>query len=144
MFDLPDALAPGESRAYRYEVRVLRGGRWIVEGLSETASEAKDRARRFLAQGTCDEVKVLRHRLRGGGQSVSSEILHQRRGAGRKRPVKLTGDPARANHCRALGDFARWETRRFLATLLQDHCREHGLTPSEILFDWRHGRRLLD
>lgn len=145
MFDAHHEPASGETRSYRYEILLCREGRWTVESLMDSPAEAKARARALLARGACDEVKVLRHRARRGGQSVSSEILHETRPAKSARPGRrLSAGAEPAEGCRTLHDFSGWESRRFLATLFQDYLSHHALIPSELIFDWRHGRRLFD
>ena len=145
MFEAFEEPAPGESRAYRYEVMTLSDGRWLVDCVMESAAEAKARARALLARGGCDEVKVLRHRLRRGGLSVSSAVLHQARPEPVRKPGRrLSGDAGTALGCQTLEDLSGWESRRFLSTLLRDYLTHHALLPSELLFDWRHGKRILD
>ena len=130
--------------SYRYEVMLRREGRWIIDGLIDDEAAAKARAEALINARACDEVKVTRQRLRQSGGGFTSEVLHLKaRGKGGK-AFALTGDPAKAPPCKEVEDLYRWETRRFLASLLRGYLQHHALIPSELLFHWRHAKALME
>ena len=145
MFEAHKEPAPGQDREYCYEIMVLAQGRWSVDCVMESAAEARGRAQALLARGAGDEIRVLRHRMRRGGQSVTSTIFHEKRPASQAKPGRrISGDAAQALGCQSLAEFSGWQNRRFLATLLRDYLTHHGLLSSELLFDWRRAKRLLN
>lgn len=134
----------GPSGDYRFEVMVCRDGRWTIDGVMSDEAGARSRAQALVNSRACQEVKVTRQLLRGGQESFSSEILHLKVKDKGSKTFALSGDPAKAPICKGVEDFYRWETRRFIASLLRGYLQHHAIIPSELLFNWRHAKALLE
>ena len=136
--------APGPIGVYKHEVLVRRDGRWTIDCVVDDVAEARNRAEELVNSGSCQEAKVMRWRQQAGREGFSSELLHLQARKKTEKAYALAGDPTKAPACVAVGDLFRWQTRRFLAVLLRRYLQENNLIPSELLFDWRHAKRLLD
>ena len=144
MFGPGDRERPTASHAYGYEVTWCEAGRWIIDSELALKSEAVARARFLLSQGQGDAVKVVRYRAGPGGTLVTTEVLNERRHAAKAPTFQLTGDIETAPACRTLVDLDSLAARMALGALFRRNLTEQEITPSELLYDWRHLRRLLN
>ncbi len=131
-------------RSYSFEILLQSQGRWTIDCLMDHESEAVQRARALLAQGRCEAVKVVRHRSGPGGTLVERELLHERRPAAKDKAFRMPAEPDAAPPCESLDELRDLAGRMTLATLFRRSLVEQQITPSELLHDWRHLRRLHD
>lgn len=135
---------PVAARSYSYEVSWHEDGRWQIDSLLEDETEAVGRARMLLAQGRGEEVKVVCYRSSSSGTQVTSELLRERRSAGKTLGFRMTGDIDQAPPCETLAELRGLESRMTIAALFRRSLSEWQITPSELICDWRYLRRLSD
>ena len=131
------------SSSRRYEVAARRGGRWLIDCLAQSESEARARAEELYRDEAIEAVRVVRARFGHDGTSFKSVLLEQERPKRQgQAPVRIAAAPAAAAWCETLGDLYGRESRHAIARLLRNFLDRYGITPTELLHHHRYMRLL--
>ena len=131
------------SSSKRYEVAARRGGRWLIDCLARSESEARARADELYRDETIEAVRVVRARFGHDGTSFESVLLEQERPKRQGAPqVRIAAAPGEAAWCETLDDFYGRASRRAIARLLRNFLDRYGITPTELLHHHRYMRML--
>jgi len=125
------------------EVQVMKQGRWITEATRDNEAGARQLLPKFLADKSCDGVRLVRSSLNRDGSSNETVIFEQKQGANRG-PVRINHIESAPPRCDKPRDYFGLESRmtinRIFRTYLEDVC----LTPAELLHSRKELQRIQD
>jgi hypothetical protein len=130
-------------RVFRYEVLAFADKRWLIDSVIEGEAPAIARARELLDAAKADEVKVVRQRtMSTTGFTTESTIFQEARAKEKKGEIQLSASIDKAPLCATAGDLAGLEARIILNRLLREFLDRHAITPTELVWDFAHLKRL--
>jgi hypothetical protein len=130
-------------RVIRYEVMAFADKRWLIDSVIEGEAPAIARARELLDAAKAEEVKVVRQRTMSmTGFTTESTIFQESRAKEKKGEIQLSASIDKAPLCATAGDIAGLEARIILNRLLREFLDRYAITPTELLWDFAHLKRL--
>ncbi len=132
-----------KNRIIRCEVSTLVEGRWTIDCILDDEEKAVAHAEELLASDKYEAVKVERERAMFSGFATVKPIFEQQRGElPKKKEVTLSTAPEHVAWCETLEDFCADASRRAIGQLLRSYLDRTVLTPTELLHDFRHFKKL--
>jgi hypothetical protein len=130
------------NRRIHYEVSALREGRWLIECLRQTEAEAIDIARMFLKLDGVEAVRVTRARQTPGDIIFETPIFEQSRPPQGKPILRVSATDDHDCWCDTLEDLYGGRSRRAIGQLLRGFLDQMGITPTELLHNYRYIKKL--
>jgi hypothetical protein len=127
---------------YSFDVQVRHGSRWVIDCIETQEHTAKRRATEIFKNPKCAGARVVRTWTRPDGTPVDTEIFCQTREVAEDTTVKITRVDKVEGKCQTLQDFFGYEARQTMARIFRDYLSKVLVTPTEILHDLRHLKRL--
>jgi len=131
-----------ENREISYEVAILRQDRWVIERVLHDERQALDEARLLLNDEANDAVRVVRERVMPGGFTQRTPVLEERRAPKGRPALTITATPDENAVCLEESDLYGGPARFAIGQLFRAFLDRNGLTPTELLHDARHQKRL--
>jgi hypothetical protein len=131
--------------AIKFEVFVEEDSRWVINTVSADETEAVSHARKLLQSKTTAAVQVVRERIGVLGR-VFSTIVYEERRSGRDK-AEFRANPIEGpvpTPCLDLAAFYAAESRRLIGRVLRDYFDKFALSASEVLYSFRHMKKLGD
>jgi hypothetical protein len=127
---------------YSFDIQTNQSGRWVIDSISEREYPARKRANELLANPKCAGVRIIRTWKRPDGVSVDTEIFCQEREIRDDAKLRITAVDTPIRRCQSLQDFFSFESRQAMSRIFRTYLARFALTPTEILHNIRHLRRL--
>lgn len=128
---------------YNFEVKVQQAGRWTVDRVTDSESEALKRAKELTAAAQHDAVRVEKERLRLDGTFGKPTVIYQQ-DCNRKDPQVTISHIEDAPDCETLEDLYGLDARLTMWKVLRKYFEQVALTPSEVLHNYNALARLMD
>jgi hypothetical protein len=127
---------------YSFDVETRHGSRWVINCIETQEQAARKRAATLFADPKCAGARIIRSWKRPDGVEVDSEIFCQTREVEADTTLRITRVESVAGICREPEDFYGYESRQAMSRIFRDYLAKTVLTPTEILHDVRHLKRL--
>ena len=132
-----------KNRIIQCEVSTLVEGRWTIDRVIDDEEKAIAHAEELLASDKYEAVKVERERAMLSGFATVKPIFEQKRGElPKKKDITLSATPDRVAWCETVDDLCGDASRRAIGQLLRAYLDRNGLTPTELLHDYRYFKKL--
>lgn len=128
---------------YSYEIHVLRENRWVLDSTLDDEARAKDFANRIISAKGIEGVKIIREHKTPSGEFVEKMIFEKMKKVDNKKDISISEIQTAAN-CEDNTDLYKLDSRVTIGRILRKYLDESGLTPTELLHNYRELKRLLD
>jgi hypothetical protein len=132
------------AQRYSFDVESRHGTRWIIDCIETQEQQARNRATALLADPKCAGARIIRSWTRPDGVDVDTEIFCQTRDIQDDTTLRITRIDSIGRPCLTLEDYSGFESRQAMARLFRDYLAHAQLTPTEILHDLRHLKRITE
>jgi len=129
---------------YSFDVETRHGSRWVIDCVETQEHVARTRAAALFADPKCAGARIIRSWKRPDGVEVDSEIFAQTRELQADTTLRITRVESVAGICRTVEDFSGYESRQAMSRIFREYLEKTCLTPTEILYDIRHLKRLVE
>jgi len=129
---------------HSFDVEARHGSRWVIDCVETQEQAARKRAAALFADPKCAGARIIRSWRRPDGVEVDREIFCQTRDVEADTTLRITRVESVAGICRTPEDFCGYESRQAIGRIFRDYLAKTALTPTEILHDVRHLKRLAD
>jgi hypothetical protein len=126
---------------YSFDVETRHGSRWIIDCVETQEQRARDRANALFADPKCAGARIIRTWNRSDGVAVDTEIFCQTREIQADTTMRITRVDS-VGMCRKLADYFGFESRQTMSRMFRAYLARVVLTPTEILHDARHLKRI--
>ncbi|HYC04632.1 MAG TPA: hypothetical protein VED40_15160 [Azospirillaceae bacterium] len=134
-----------KGRSYQFDVMVMLEGRWQMLCHGPEENLAIIDARKALASGKVQAVKVVQHRtMLLMGTSTERVIFEEKAPPAAERPIAVSNAPRNVEVCGTVQDMFGPASRRAIAHILREYFTKMNLTPTELLHGWSHQKKLQD
>jgi hypothetical protein len=127
---------------YSFDIQTRHGQRWVIDCVETLEHAARTRATELFANPKCAGVRVIRTWRRPDGLEVDTEIFCQTREVADDTTVRITQVDAVKSRCETLKDYFGFESRQTMARIFREYLAKISVTPTEILHNLRHLKRL--
>lgn len=134
------------NRKLSFEVFTLKEKRWLIDCICETEEQAVAWARKLIAGGKVEAVRIVQNRTMPiTGFTTTRIIFEEQAPVVTEKPV-VVNEPSGdiVSVCVSTADIYGAPSRRMLATVLRDYFVKVQITPTELLHGWTHVRKLQD
>jgi hypothetical protein len=127
---------------YSFDVEIRHGKRWVIDCVRTLEHEALNRANELFANPKCAGARVIRTWKRPDGVAVDTEIFCETREVAEDTTVRITPVDAVNVKCETLKDYFGFKSRQTMARIFREYLAKVAVTPTEILHNLRHLKRL--
>lgn len=134
------------NRKLSFEVFTLKEKRWLIDCVCETEAQAVGWARKLIAGGKVEAVRIVQQRTMPiTGFTTSKVIFEEQAPVVTEKPI-IVREPSGdlVSVCATADDIFGPSSRRMLATILRDYFTKMQITPTELLHGWTHVKKLQD
>lgn len=134
------------NRKFTFEVFTLKEKRWLIDCICESEEQAMGAARKLIAGGKVEAVRIVQNRTMPITGFTSTKIVFEEQApVVTEKPIIVrepSGDLVAV--CAVSDDIFGPSSRRMLATVLRDYFTKMQVTPTELLHGWTHVKKLQD
>jgi hypothetical protein len=130
------------AQRYSFDVQTRQGSRWVIDCVETQEHLARKRAAALFTNPKCAGARIIRTWTRPDGVPVDTEIFCQTREVEQDTTLKITKVDAAEPKCETLEDFLGAESRQTMARIFRAYITKFVATPTEILYDPRHLKRI--
>ncbi len=125
-----------------YEVQVYQTDHWVLDTLFDDEASARAYAKKALAGGRIEGVRIVRDYARPDGRHVETEIHSEFRAVSNALTIAPIDEPPPV--CHSAQDVYGVEARVVMNRLLRGYVDRMVVTPTEILHNYGELKRLMD
>ncbi|HSV30373.1 MAG TPA: hypothetical protein VLL76_12495, partial [Candidatus Omnitrophota bacterium] len=127
-----------------FEVHVMRAGRWAMDCVAATESEAREVAKKLLANKQCEGARVIRNWMRADGMMVEAEIFCETRTLRDDDTVRIVAVEDAPPTCEVPAQYYGMSSRMVMNRLFRNYFEKAILTPTEVIHNYNELKRIQD
>lgn len=127
--------------ASKFEMHLLRDGRWRIESTFAEEADALASAKSMLAARLAEGVKVVKYRPLPG-MLLETVVFQSLLPKTKNKPLVLADEGEGAPWCTTLPDLTGFPARSVIGRMLRMFLDRHHITTTELLHGWPYARAL--
>lgn len=125
----------------KFELHLLRDGRWRIESTFAEEADAMASAKSLLAARLAEGVRVVKYRPLPG-MLLETVVFQNILPKPKTKPLVLADEGDGAPWCYSLSDLYGFSARSVMARMLRMFLDRHHITMTELLHGWAYARAL--